>query len=58
MFTLMEMEVIKKMCTFVGYTSGDGIFCPGEAIILFQYLYMLHIFNTFDHFIQSNDDYF
>ncbi|XP_071826558.1 glutamate decarboxylase-like isoform X2 [Apostichopus japonicus] len=31
-FTLVEKATLKKMREFIGYTDGDGIFCPGGAI--------------------------
>ncbi|XP_033624403.1 cysteine sulfinic acid decarboxylase-like isoform X2 [Asterias rubens] len=31
-FTLMELEVMKKLRELCGYKSGDGIFCPGGSI--------------------------
>eukprot|EP01064_Diplonema_japonicum_P014120 TRINITY_DN2164_c0_g1_i1.p1 TRINITY_DN2164_c0_g1~~TRINITY_DN2164_c0_g1_i1.p1 ORF type:complete len:531 (+),score=140.75 TRINITY_DN2164_c0_g1_i1:56-1594(+) len=30
-FTLMENEVIEKLCKYVGYTNGDGVFAPGGS---------------------------
>ncbi|MBZ3872741.1 Cysteine sulfinic acid decarboxylase [Sciurus carolinensis] len=31
-FVLMEEEVLKKLRALVGWSSGDGIFCPGGSI--------------------------
>ncbi|XP_066225737.1 cysteine sulfinic acid decarboxylase isoform X2 [Saccopteryx leptura] len=31
-FVLMEEEVLKKLRTLVGWSSGDGVFCPGGSI--------------------------
>lgn len=31
MFVLMENEVLKRMRLLVGWTEGDGIFCPGGS---------------------------
>ncbi|XP_062314725.1 cysteine sulfinic acid decarboxylase [Osmerus eperlanus] len=31
-FVLMENEVLRKMRAMVGWTDGDGIFCPGGSI--------------------------
>ncbi|CAH1241293.1 GAD1 [Branchiostoma lanceolatum] len=31
-FTIMESVVLHKMREVVGYTAGDGIFCPGGSI--------------------------
>ncbi|XP_055907978.1 acidic amino acid decarboxylase GADL1 [Eupeodes corollae] len=31
-FSLIETEVIKKMCDICGYANGDGIFAPGGSI--------------------------
>ncbi|XP_030618932.1 cysteine sulfinic acid decarboxylase isoform X2 [Delphinapterus leucas] len=31
-FVLMEDEVLKKLRALVGWSSGDGIFCPGGSI--------------------------
>ena len=31
-FVLMENEVLRKMRAMVGWTEGDGIFCPGGSI--------------------------
>ena len=28
-FVLMEEEVLKKLRALVGWSSGDGVFCPG-----------------------------
>lgn len=28
-FVLMEEEVLKKLRELVGWSSGDGVFCPG-----------------------------
>lgn len=32
MFVLMEEEVLRKLRSLVGWTEGDGIFCPGGSI--------------------------
>lgn len=35
-FTLVEKATLKKMRELIGYTDGDGIFCPGKRMeILF-----------------------
>ncbi|XP_026962212.1 cysteine sulfinic acid decarboxylase isoform X2 [Sagmatias obliquidens] len=31
-FVLMEEEVLKKLRALVGWSSGDGVFCPGGSI--------------------------
>ncbi|XP_059041209.1 cysteine sulfinic acid decarboxylase isoform X2 [Mustela lutreola] len=31
-FVLMEEEVLKKLRSLVGWSSGDGVFCPGGSI--------------------------
>lgn len=31
-FVLMEEEVLSKLRALVGWTSGDGVFCPGGSI--------------------------
>lgn len=31
MFVLLEMEVLKSLRQLVGWTHGDGIFCPGGS---------------------------
>lgn len=31
-FVLMEEEVLKKLRELVGWSSGDGVFCPGGSI--------------------------
>nr|APU50750.1 cysteine sulfinic acid decarboxylase-like protein 209 [Saccoglossus kowalevskii] len=31
-FVLMEHEVIKRLRETIGYTNGDGVFCPGGSI--------------------------
>lgn len=31
-FVLMEEEVLSKLWALVGWTSGDGVFCPGGSI--------------------------
>lgn len=31
-FTLMEEEVLAEMRHIVGFSDGDGIFCPGGSI--------------------------
>ncbi|XP_072030360.1 cysteine sulfinic acid decarboxylase-like isoform X2 [Amphiura filiformis] len=31
-FTLMESEVLQRLRETIGYTDGDGIFCPGGSI--------------------------
>ncbi|KAG8452694.1 hypothetical protein GDO86_004470 [Hymenochirus boettgeri] len=31
-FVLMEEEILKTLRHFIGWTSGDGIFCPGGSI--------------------------
>ncbi|TKC52646.1 hypothetical protein EI555_004502 [Monodon monoceros] len=31
-FVLMEDEVLKKLRALVGWSSGDGVFCPGGSI--------------------------
>lgn len=28
-FVLMEEEVLRKLRALVGWSSGDGVFCPG-----------------------------
>uniref|UniRef100_A0A8C4LR63 Cysteine sulfinic acid decarboxylase n=1 Tax=Equus asinus asinus TaxID=83772 RepID=A0A8C4LR63_EQUAS len=33
-FVLMEEEVLKKLRALVGWSSGDGVFCPGGVISL------------------------
>ncbi len=30
--TLMELELIKKMCAYLNFSNGDGIFTPGGSI--------------------------
>lgn len=30
--TLMEMELIEKMCSMVGFDEGEGVFAPGGSI--------------------------
>lgn len=32
MFVLMENEVLRGMRQLVGWTEGDGIFCPGGSV--------------------------
>ncbi|KAK9508921.1 hypothetical protein O3M35_006362 [Rhynocoris fuscipes] len=45
-FTLCEMEVIKRALMLMGFQNGDGIFCPGGsisnmyAVVLARYLKM------------------
>ena len=31
-FVLMQEEVLKKLQALVGWSSGDGVFCPGGSI--------------------------
>eukprot|EP01059_Diplonema_ambulator_P004848 TRINITY_DN14588_c1_g1_i4.p1 TRINITY_DN14588_c1_g1~~TRINITY_DN14588_c1_g1_i4.p1 ORF type:complete len:510 (+),score=120.77 TRINITY_DN14588_c1_g1_i4:1578-3107(+) len=31
-FTLMENEVISKLCAYMGYENGDGVFAPGGSM--------------------------
>ncbi|XP_033722514.1 cysteine sulfinic acid decarboxylase isoform X2 [Tursiops truncatus] len=31
-FVLMEEEVLKKLRALVGWSSGDGVFCPGGSV--------------------------
>eukprot|EP00761_Pharyngomonas_kirbyi_P001339 gb/GECH01001343.1/.p1 GENE.gb/GECH01001343.1/~~gb/GECH01001343.1/.p1 ORF type:complete len:511 (+),score=121.63 gb/GECH01001343.1/:1-1533(+) len=30
--TLMELKLIEKMCSMIGFENGDGVFCPGGSI--------------------------
>ncbi|XP_021499177.1 cysteine sulfinic acid decarboxylase isoform X2 [Meriones unguiculatus] len=39
-FVLMEEEVLKKLRALVGWTSGDGVFCPGGS---FSNIYAMNL---------------
>ena len=32
MFVLMEKIMVQKLCRIVGFTSGDGVFGPGNEV--------------------------
>ncbi len=46
-FTLMEIEIVKKMLSKVGYVGGDGFFCSGGSISnLYGMFLARHNFNN------------
>jgi len=34
-FILIEQYLMRKICGILGYSNGDGIFCPGLSFVLY-----------------------